>query len=117
MLAYVLSAGSLVDRGYVEDLKYLEQVISTRVIELNRGRKKVILSARLCWKKNMPGCENYWLQENQVVKGIVRRLTQFGAFVDIRALTACCTFQRCPGTGLTTRRKWLKWAMKLRLWS
>jgi len=78
---------SLVDRGYVEDLsKYLEQVISTRVIELNRGRKKVILSRKAVLEEEYARLREELLaslQENQVVKGIVRRLTQFGAFVDI----------------------------------
>ncbi len=78
---------SLVDRGYVEDLsKYLGQVISTRVIELNRGRKKVILSRKAVLEEEYARLREELLanlQENQVVKGIVRRLTQFGAFVDI----------------------------------
>ncbi|OPZ74403.1 MAG: hypothetical protein BWY80_00593 [Firmicutes bacterium ADurb.Bin456] len=78
---------SLVDRGYVEDLsKYLGQVITTRVIELNRGRKKVILSRKAVLEEEYARLREELLanlQENEVVKGIVRRLTQFGAFVDI----------------------------------
>jgi 4-hydroxy-3-methylbut-2-enyl diphosphate reductase len=78
---------SLVDRGYVEDLsKYLGQIISTRVIELNRGRKKVILSRKAVLEEEYAKLREELLanlQEDQVVKGIVRRLTQFGAFVDI----------------------------------
>ncbi|MBP7332271.1 MAG: bifunctional 4-hydroxy-3-methylbut-2-enyl diphosphate reductase/30S ribosomal protein S1 [Firmicutes bacterium] len=78
---------SLVERGYVEDLtKYLGQTITCRVIEMNRGRKKVILSRKALLEEEyvrlrQEMMEN--LQENQVVKGIVRRLTNFGAFVDI----------------------------------
>lgn len=78
---------SLVDRGYVEDLsKYLGQVITTRVIELNRGRKKVILSRKAVLEEEYARLREELLenlQENEIVKGIVRRLTQFGAFVDI----------------------------------
>lgn len=78
---------SLVERGYVEDLsKYLGQVITARVIELNRGRKKVILSRKAVLEEEYARLrkeifEN--LEEGQVVKGVVRRITQFGAFVDI----------------------------------
>lgn len=78
---------SLVERGYVEDLyKYLNQVITARVIELNRGRKKAILSRKAVLEDEFARLrleilEN--LQEGQSVKGVVRRLTQFGAFVDI----------------------------------
>lgn len=78
---------SLVERGYVEDLsKYLGQVISARVIEMNRGRKKVILSRKAVMEEDFARLRQDMLnniQEGQVVKGVVRRLTQFGAFVDI----------------------------------
>ena len=78
---------SLVERGYVEDLsKYLGQTISARVIEMNRGRKKVILSRKAVLEEEYARLRQEMLdtlQENQVVKGVVRRLTQFGAFVDI----------------------------------
>lgn len=81
---------SLVERGYVEDLsKYVGVPIKAKVIELNRGRKKVILSRKAVLeeefaKKRRELLEN--LQEGEVVNGIVRRLTQFGAFVDIGGL-------------------------------
>lgn len=78
---------SLVDRGYVEDLSnYLGQVIQARVIEMNRGRKKVILSRKALLEEDFARVRQEMLnnlQEGQVVKGVVRRLTQFGAFVDI----------------------------------
>ncbi len=78
---------SLVDRGYIEDLSVLlGQNITTKVIELDREKKKVILSRKIVLeeeheKKKKELLEN--LKENQTVKGIVKRLTSFGAFVDI----------------------------------
>lgn len=78
---------SLVERGYVEDLsKYLTQTITARVIELNRGRKKVILSRKAVLEDEYARVRQEMLdnlEEGQVVKGVVRRLTQFGSFVDI----------------------------------
>lgn len=78
---------SLVERGYVEDLsKYLGQTIAARVIELNRGRKKVILSRKAVLEDEYARVRQEMLdnlEEGQVVQGIVRRLTQFGSFVDI----------------------------------
>ncbi|MFZ5651107.1 MAG: bifunctional 4-hydroxy-3-methylbut-2-enyl diphosphate reductase/30S ribosomal protein S1 [Bacillota bacterium] len=78
---------SLVDRVYVEDLsKFLGQEINAKVIELNRARKKVILSRKSLleeeYARNRDEMFNN-LQEGQVVRGVVRRLTNFGAFVDI----------------------------------
>ena len=78
---------SLVERGYVEDLsKYLGQNISARVIEMNQGRKKVILSRKALMVEEYDRLRQEMLEsleEGQVIKGIVRRLTQFGSFVDI----------------------------------
>lgn len=78
---------SLVERGYVEDLnKFLGQEISARVIELNRPRKKVIISRKALLEEEYAQKRDEMfgtLQEKQVVRGIVRRLTNFGAFVDI----------------------------------
>jgi 4-hydroxy-3-methylbut-2-enyl diphosphate reductase len=78
---------SLVEQGYVEDLnKYVGVKIKSRVIELNRARRKVILSRkavleeeRILQKQSVLDS----LEEGRTVRGIVRRLTNFGAFVDI----------------------------------
>lgn len=78
---------SLVEKGYVEDLTpYVGQTIKAKVIELNRPRRKVILSRKAVIEEEQAAkrkelLEN--LQEGDVVKGVVRRLTNFGAFVDI----------------------------------
>lgn len=78
---------SLVEMGYVEDLsKYLNLEIEARVIELNRGKRKVILSRKAVLEEEYSRNREELLanlEEDQVVKGVVRRLTNFGAFVDI----------------------------------
>ncbi len=78
---------SLVELGYVEDLnQYVGQTVQAKVIELNRPRRKVIISRKAILeeesvKKRHELMEN--LAEDDIVKGVVRRLTNFGAFVDI----------------------------------
>lgn len=78
---------SLVERGYVEDLsKYPDMEIDAKVIELNRARRKVILSRKAVLEEEYASKREQLLdslEEGQVAKGIVRRLTNFGAFVDI----------------------------------
>lgn len=78
---------SLVERGYVEDLQqYVGKELRLRVIELDRGKNKVVLSQKAILDEEYEKLrEATWasLQEGQVIKGIVRRLTDFGAFVDI----------------------------------
>ncbi len=78
---------SLVDRGYVEDLNsYVGTKLRLQVIELDRGKNKVVLSKKAILDKEYEQKRlETWedLEEGQVHKGIVRRLTDFGAFVDL----------------------------------
>ena len=53
---------------------------------INQGRKKVILSRKALMEEEYDRLRQEMLEsleEGQVIKGIVRRLTQFGSFVDI----------------------------------
>lgn len=81
---------SQVERGYVEDLsQYVGQEVTAQIIELNKGRKKVILSRKALLEKEYAQKRQETLntiQEGDVVRGVVRRLTHFGAFVDIGGL-------------------------------
>lgn len=78
---------SLVERGYVEDLaKYVGESLSAYVIEVNKESRKVILSRKkLLEEEYRQKRAALWedLEEGQVRKGIVRRLANFGAFVDL----------------------------------
>ncbi len=78
---------SLVERGYVEDLsKYVGERLQARVIEVKKESRKVILSRKAVLeeeysKKRAALWEE--IEEGQVRKGTVRRMTNFGAFVDL----------------------------------
>jgi len=78
---------SLVERGYVADLsQYLEKELRLRVIELDRGKNKVVLSQKAILDEEYENKrKETWesLEEGQTRKGVVRRLTNFGAFVDL----------------------------------
>ncbi|MGO0122434.1 bifunctional 4-hydroxy-3-methylbut-2-enyl diphosphate reductase/30S ribosomal protein S1 [Desulfothermobacter acidiphilus] len=78
---------SLVDINYVENLSsYLGQKIRAKVIELDRGRKKVVLSRKAVLEEEAERQRREtWskLKEGAVLKGVVRRLVPFGAFVDL----------------------------------
>ncbi|MGB9905449.1 MAG: S1 RNA-binding domain-containing protein, partial [Desulfotomaculales bacterium] len=73
---------SLVERNYVEDLHaYLGQTVRAKVIELNRAKRKAILSRKAVLeeetvRRRKEVFEN--LKEGQVVRGVVKRLTSFG---------------------------------------
>ena len=78
---------SLVERSYVEDLNvYRGKTVRAKVIELNRNKRKAILSRKAVLEEDLVRQRKEvftTLEEGQVVKGVVRRLTSFGAFVDI----------------------------------
>ena len=78
---------SQVDRGYVEHLEqFVGQTIEAKIIEYNQDKGRVVLSRKVIVEeesKRLRGETMANLQEGQVRKGIVRRLTNFGAFIDL----------------------------------
>ena len=78
---------SLVSLGYVEDLStYVGKELQMKIIECDKHSNKLVLSAKAVLRnasKQMK--EKTWaeIEEGQTRHGVVRRLTNFGAFVDI----------------------------------
>lgn len=79
--------GSLVDVRYIPDFtQFMGQEFSFKVIELNRERDKIILSRKLLLEEEAEKQKKEVLanlKEDEVITGIVKRLTDFGAFVDV----------------------------------
>lgn len=79
--------GSLVDVRPVRDTSYLEgKELEFKVIKLDRRRNNVVVSRRAVVESEYSAerealLEN--LQEGQSVKGIVKNLTDYGAFLDL----------------------------------
>nr|WP_276538574.1 bifunctional 4-hydroxy-3-methylbut-2-enyl diphosphate reductase/30S ribosomal protein S1 [Dehalobacterium formicoaceticum] len=78
---------SLVELGYVEDLKpYVGRELTLKVLECDRNTNKLVLSAKaVLQEESAKKKAETWekISEGQTVHGIVRRLTSFGAFIDI----------------------------------
>jgi small subunit ribosomal protein S1 len=79
--------GSLVDVRPVRDPVHLEgKELEFKVVKLDRKRNNVVVSRRAVVESES-GAERQKLleslQEGQVVKGIVKNLTDYGAFVDL----------------------------------
>src|SRR6187401_176218 len=79
--------GSLVDVRPVRDPGYLEgKELEFKIIKLDRKRNNVVVSRRaVVESENSVEREQMLerLQENAVVKGVVKNLTDYGAFVDL----------------------------------
>ncbi|MEN6370890.1 MAG: 30S ribosomal protein S1 [Armatimonadota bacterium] len=78
---------SHVGSGKIKNLdKYVGQSIPLKVIEVDRDRRKVVLSNRLATEdeREKQRAETLkTLAEGQVRGGVVRRITDYGAFVDL----------------------------------
>jgi 4-hydroxy-3-methylbut-2-enyl diphosphate reductase len=78
---------SHVGNGKVRNLeKYIGEALPLKVIEVDKDRRKVVLSHRLATegereKQREETLES--LKEGQVRTGVVRRITEYGAFVDL----------------------------------
>ncbi|MDO6462046.1 30S ribosomal protein S1 [Granulosicoccaceae sp. 1_MG-2023] len=79
--------GSLVDVRPVRDTSYLEgKELEFKVIKLDRRRNNVVVSRRAVVESEYSAEREQLLanlQEGQTVKGIVKNLTDYGAFLDL----------------------------------
>ena len=79
--------GSLVDVRPVRDVAYLEgKNLEFKVIKLDRKRNNVVVSRRAVVESEFSADREALLdnlQEGNVVKGVVKNLTEYGAFVDL----------------------------------
>src|SRR5882724_12881893 len=79
--------GSLVDVRPVRDPGYLEgKVLEFKVIKLDQKRNNVVVSRRAVVEQEYSAERSALLdnlQEGSIVKGVVKNLTDYGAFVDL----------------------------------
>lgn len=79
--------GSMVDIRYIPDFsQFQNQDISFKVIEIRREKEKVILSRKQLLEEEAVRQKEQTLnslQAGQMISGTVKRLTNFGAFVDV----------------------------------
>jgi len=78
---------SQIELGYVDDLtEYIGKTLRLRVLEYDEHKKKLVLSQKAILVEEKEAKRQKLLEdlkEGDVVKGIVRRLTNFGAFIDL----------------------------------
>lgn len=78
---------SHVQSGKLKNLdKFIGQSLAFKVIEVDRERRKVVLSNRLAEEETSAvKREKTWLDlvEGKILDGTVRRITEYGAFVDL----------------------------------
>ncbi|MDP4093136.1 MAG: bifunctional 4-hydroxy-3-methylbut-2-enyl diphosphate reductase/30S ribosomal protein S1 [Bacillota bacterium] len=81
-----IPASQVSDR-YVKDLKeFVKQVVTLRVIEFNKQKRRIVGSVRVILEEQKAkAAVNIWdnIEVGKKYSGIVKSLTDFGAFVDI----------------------------------
>lgn len=81
---------SQIQPGYVEDLKqFLGQTLRLRMLEFDPSKRKVVLSQKVILEEERAVQRKNLLEtlkEGDIVTGVVRRMLDFGAFVDIGGL-------------------------------
>ncbi|MHB1457847.1 MAG: 30S ribosomal protein S1 [Armatimonadota bacterium] len=79
--------GSHVGNGKVKNLdRYVGQSLPLKVLEVDRERRKVVLSHRLAIEEDREKQREETveaLKEGEIRAGVVRRITDYGAFVDL----------------------------------
>jgi len=79
--------GSLVDIRPVRDVSYLEgKEIEVKIIKMDQKRNNVVVSRRAVMEAESHEERSALLdrlEEGQIIKGIVKNLTDYGAFVDL----------------------------------
>ncbi len=82
--------GSQVDLGAPRDLdSYVDQEMDFKIIKINTERKNVVLSRREILEEERNRLRAKLLEElqpGQIRKGIVKNITDFGAFVDLNGM-------------------------------
>lgn len=81
---------SQISVDYVDDLnEYKGETLSAKIIDFDKEKRRVILSGKEIEKEEREKKrKELWdtIEEGQIIEGIVKRLTDFGAFVDIGGL-------------------------------
>lgn len=79
--------GSLVDVRFIPDFnEFKDQVISFKILEFDRDKGKLILTRKKIMEEEMVQAKGETLKAIEVgstITGTVKRLTDFGAFVDV----------------------------------
>jgi len=95
--------GSQIDLRPVRNLdKLIGERLQMRIIKLNKRRGNIVLSRRVLLEEDRQRAKEKTLAslaEGQIIEGVVKNITEYGAFIDLVALMASYTSPTCPGGG------------------
>ncbi len=102
--------GSQVDLRPIRNLDGMKgQTLEVTVIKLNKKRGNIVVSRKELLEGEQSEKRNKTLEhleEGSVLTGVVKNLTEYGAFVDLGGLDGCSTSRICRGDGSPIRAIW-----------
>jgi len=111
--------GSHVGSGNVKNLdRYVGQSLPLKVLEVDRERRKVVLSHRLAAEEEREKLREETvgtLKEGEIVEGVVRRVTDYGAFVDLGGIDGLLHVSEMSWTRINHPSEVLKVGQKLQV--
>ena len=112
--------GSQVDVRPVRNLDSLRgQELEMRVIKVNKKRGNIVLSRKVVLEEHLAGRKQETLdalEEGRVFRGVVKNLTDYGAFIDLGGIDASCILPTCLSAGSSTPPNCSPWAIRFK-WS
>ena len=101
--------GSQVDIRPVRDVSpLLNKDEPFQILKMDRRRGNIVVSRRAVLEESRAEQRNELLatlKEGQVLSGVVKNITDYGAFVDLGGLDGCCTSPTSRGGGSITRAR------------
>ena len=86
----VFIPGSQLNDRYVENLEaYLKKTLNVRIMELDEKKGRIVASAKQVLQEiKEKNLEDFWkdIKVGKKIKGVVKNITDYGAFVDIGAI-------------------------------
>ncbi len=105
--------GSLVDVRPVRDPSYLEgKDLEFKIIKLDRRRNNVVVSRRAVVEEEFSEEREKLLErlvEGAVVPGVVKNLTDYGAFVNLGGIDGLLHITDMDGVACVIRPRWSMW--------
>ena len=101
--------GSQIDIRPIRDITPLMGISQPfQILKMDKVRGNIVVSRRVVLEETRAEARAELidtLKEGSILDGVVKNITDYGAFIDLAVLTACCTLQIFLGRELTTLQK------------
>jgi len=90
--------------------RFIGRDVTCEILKIDTENRNIVVSRRKVIEEERSVSKEKLLAEielNQVRKGIVKNIADFGVFVDLGGLDGCCIYPTLAGAGSLIPRRWL----------